>query len=209
MCYICDHEAAERAATKAAEPQPQRELALSEILRGDPCWTYRQRLGERFGPDAKIMVTVALAVEQAQDWDWYWAASRLLTESGYNTFQGKALTPRAEAHDILRPYQELHSASLGSASEEYDRTRSRVLDETGDLNKAYDAADKVYNHLTEASEAAIKAVRETTTERLNLVLAQLFAEIYISEEGTKEPNGNTRWYGNDEPVDDEDDDYDY
>ena len=39
--------------------------------------------------------------------------------------------------------------------------------------------------------------------------SDILDERYVPNHGTKEPNGNTRWYGNDEPVDDGDDEDDY
>lgn len=195
-----------------SEVKTSRKLLVSEILRGDPCYTYSQRLRERF--NVEIDVTVELAESQSDDWDWYWAASRLLTQDGYNKFSKAVNQASQEAERVLRPYRDLARVEREEAGREYDRV---LLAELASMSspwtyheRAYALASKAYAAASEVSEAALAAVRKVTTSRVNKVAAKAFAEIYIGEEGTMDPTGNDRYYDRDDDYSDEyeDDDYD-
>lgn len=213
MCYMCEREEAERAAAKAAAEaalkaaEPKRTLAVSEILRGEPCYTYEQKL-DRFS-EGTVEVTVRLAVEQADDWDWYWAASRLLTEAGYEKFSDRAAKASNEMSDLIKPYRELRNAADQEAVREYNRIRENIVDTTGNWDKAYEEATKVYNELNELSLAAYQAAHKVFQHRQAVAQATAFAELYIGEEGTEEKTGNDRWYAerDEDSYYDEDEDY--
>jgi hypothetical protein len=217
MCHICERENAEKAAAEAARraAEPRRTLQLSEILRGEPCFTYSSRARERFAEAGSVEVTVSLAVEQADDWDWYWAASRLLTEAGYDKFSEVVSKANRAHEDAQRPYRELLNQADQDAIAVYDRVKQEVLDAGGDLNTAYATADKEYIKLRKIPQAALEAVRVITAKARNAAYATAFAEVYISEEGTTERTGNDRYYSSydneDEYYEDEyyEDDTDY
>lgn len=193
-----------------SEVKTSRTLKVSEIRRGEPCYLYSQRLSERF--DAEINVTVELAVSQAEDWDWYWAASRLLTAAGYREFQKAVDKANEEQDQELQPLRELSRSTHNRAREEYNR----VLNDSEKENNywftdaAYSAANKVYTKMVEAIDHAWDAANKITHARINKVAAEAFATLYIGEEGTEEQTGNDKWYGRDDDYDSDEyeDDYD-
>lgn len=193
-----------------SEVKTSRKLLVSEILRGDPCYVYSQRLSERF--NVEIDVTTELAVSQADDWDWYWAASRLLTQKGYDEFSKIVNKAEIAQSNELKGLRELSRSSHNRAREEYNRVLhdSEKENDYWFTDAAYRAANKAYSEMTEVVDAAYEAARKVTEHRVNVVKAQTFAELYISEEGTTDQIGNDRWYGrNDEPEEDYyEDDYD-
>lgn len=194
-----------------SEVKTSRTLKVSEILRGDPCYTYSQRLRERF--TGEIEVTVELAVSQADDWDWYWAASRLLTQAGHEKFKSAV----DKGHETQKEYLQLLRDASRDAHRKAQIEYNRVLETSRGENywvsdDAYRAADKVYSELTEVVDAAYEAARKVTNGRVNKIGAETFATLYIGEEGTEEQTGNDRWYGRDDEPEyedyyDEDEDY--
>lgn len=192
-----------------SEVKTSRKLLVSEVLRGDPCYTYSQRLSERFS--GEIEVTVELAVSQADDWDWYWAASRLLTEAGYDKFSSAVGKANEEQDQELKPLRDLRRSAHDQARTEYNRVLEEHPKEDNYwiTDAAYRAANKVYSELTEVADAGYDAARKVVQGRVNKVAAEAFATLYISEEGTEELTGNDRWYGRDDDYDSEDYDDSY
>lgn len=191
-----------------SEVKTSRKLLVSEILRGDPCYVYSQRLSERF--TGEIEVTVELALSQADDWDWYWAASRLLTVAGYEKFSA-AMEKGYEAQDEeLQFLRDASRSAHNRARDEYNRVLETSRGENyWASDDAYRAANKVYSELTEVVDAAYEAARKVTNGRVNKIGAETFATLYIGEEGTEEPTGNDKWYGRDDDYDSEDYDDSY
>lgn len=194
-----------------SEVKTSRKLLVSEILRGDPCYVYSQRLADRF-KDAVINVTTELAVSQADDWDWYWAASRLLTQNGYDEFSKIVNKAEIAQSNELEDLRKLARAKRELARAEYDQVLRIEVEKEGNWysNAAYEAANKAYNRIVEPIDAALDAARKVTEHRVNVVEAQTFAELYISEEGTTDQTGNDKWYGRDDDYDSDEyeDDYD-
>lgn len=195
-----------------SEVKTSRKLLVSEILRGDPCYTYSQQLRERF--NVEIDVTVELAESQSEDWDWYWAASRLLTSEGYEKFSAAVNTAENEQSDELEPLRKLARERREFARDEYNRVLAIEVEKPGNwyTDAAYIAAKVAYSKVTEVTEAAIEAARKVTNARVNKVAARSFAELYIGEEGTTDETGNDKWYGHDEEPEEDDyyeDDTDY
>lgn len=192
-----------------SEVKTSRTLKVSEILRGDPCYTYSQRLSERFS--GEIEVTVELAVSQSEDWDWYWAASRLLTEAGDKKFSQTVREANEKQDQELKPLRDLRRSAHDQARTEYNRVLEEHPKEDNYwiTDAAYRAANKVYSELTEVADAGYDAARKVVQGRVNKVAAEAFATLYISEEGTEELTGNDRWYGRDDDYDSEDYDDSY
>ena len=194
-----------------SEVKTSRKLLVSEIRRGDPCYTYSQRLRERF--ETEINVTVELAVSQADDWDWCWAASHLLTQAGYEEFLEIVDKAEDAQSDDLKELRELASQKREEAHAKYDHVLRTEQEKQGHwwiTDDAYRAANLAYSEVTEATEAALEAARKITEARVNKIAAQTFAELYIGEEGTEEQTGNDKWYDRDDDYyeDDYDDSYD-
>lgn len=192
-----------------SEVKTSRKLLVSEILRGDPCYTYSSRLRERF--ETEINVTVELALSQADDWDWYWAASRLLTQAGYEKFTSAVGKANEEQDQELKPLRDLRRSAHDQARTEYNRVLEEHPKEDNYwiTDAAYRAANKVYSELTEVADAGYEAARKVVQGRVNKVAAEAFATLYIGEEGTEEPTGNDKWYGRDDDYDSEDYDDSY
>jgi hypothetical protein len=194
-----------------SEVKTSRKLLVSEILRGDPCYTYSQRLRERF--NVEIDVTVELAVSQADDWDWYWAASRLLTTPGYEKFSATVNKAENEQSDALKPYRDLARQAREEARNEYNRVLAIEVEKPGNWysDKAYQAANEAYGKMTQVADAALTAARKVLEGRTNLVAAEAFALLYIEEDGTTDQTGNDKWYGHDDYEDSDyyEDDTDY
>lgn len=191
-----------------SEVKTSRKLLVSEILRGDPCYVYSQRLRDRF--NVEIEVTVKLALRQADDWDWYWAASRLLTEAGYEKFSRTVREANEKQEEGLEPLKALVRTAHQQARSEYNRVLEAENQKAGVWygGAAYRAASQAYNEVTEVIDAAYEAASKVVQSRVNKVAAEAFATLYIGEEGTTDPTGNDKWYGRDDDYSDEyEDDY--
>lgn len=162
------------------ENKASRVLTRETVVSEGPCSYYRNRFTERF-PDS-VEVTVELAVSQSEDWDWWWAAERLLTREGYKTF----LSKNEELEDFLtqqvRPYRDLLNEAYPAYYAEFDRLFAENTDGTwrGD-DGAYEIARKGAKHLIEFATAARDAVYELEVKRLAEGRARIWAEIFISE----------------------------
>lgn len=193
-----------------SEVKTSRKLLVSEILRGDPCYTYSSRLRERF--ETEINVTVELAVSQSSDWDWYWAASRLLTAAGFDKFAEILNKAETEQANDLKELRELARQKRGEARTKYEhvlRTEQERHERWWATDAAYHAADLAYAEVVGVIEAAMEAARKVTGDRVNKIAAKAFAELYIGEDGTTDPTGNDKWYSVNEPEDDYYEDGDY
>ena len=192
-----------------SEVKTSRTLLVSEILRGDPCFEYSSKLAERF--NVEINVTVGLALQQADDWDWYWAASRLLTSDGYEKFSQAVNQEESKQAEHLVELRNIGRSVRDRANAEYSRVLAIEVEKPGNWysNAAYQAANDAYTAITAPMDAALAAARKVTEARVNKVAAKTFAELYIGEDGTTDQTGNDKWYGRDNYDDsyEEDDDY--
>lgn len=157
-----------------------RVLTRETVVGEGPCSYYRNRFIERF-PDS-VEVTVELAVSQSEDWDWWWAAERLLTREGYKTFVSK----NDELEEILlqrvRPYRQLLNEAYTAYYAEFDRLFAENTAGTwaGD-DRAYEIAREGAKHLIEVPQAARDTVEDLNIKRLAEGRARIWAEIFISE----------------------------
>jgi hypothetical protein len=176
MCYMCD-EAAERRKTEEAEKAkreaeaPRRILTRETVEDYDPCWTFSTRFEERF-PE-QVEVTVELAVSQALDWDWHWAADRLLSPNGYDAWSRISLQAEDDYDAAIEPYSKLLTAAYDEADRVYSNTRYSTLSRA--------KADEAYQATLEIPRAAGDAAREIANRRWQEARAKAWAEIYISE----------------------------
>jgi hypothetical protein len=162
-----------------SEVKASRVLTRETVMWGNPCDEYRERFNERF-PES-VEVTVKLAVSQAEDWDWYWAAQKLLTQKGYNTFCNNTRVVGQEYDATVQPYQDLMNAAYRKADDVY---RQAVDDGPAQglyYNVRYDRANKLYNEVVAVPSAAFAAARKVAQKRLNEAHAKAWAEIFITE----------------------------
>jgi len=160
-----------------SEVKTSRVLTRETVMRGNPCDEYRERFNERF-PES-VEVTVELAVSQAEDWDWYWAASQLLTTNGYNTFCNNQRTAEGKYDAVMQPYRVLMDAAYSEADSVYQQALNEGY--TLHYTVRYDRANKAYAEVMAVPRAAIAAARKIAQKRLNEAHAKAWAEIFISE----------------------------
>ena len=179
MCELCEQAVQAEEAKEASTKVPSRILTRRTVLDHHPCSTYRSRFTQRF-PE-QVEVTVGLAVIQAMDWDWKWAAEELLSYDGYQAWR-KQQDAALDVHEAtMRPYFELSAVAYSTASA---KRRERVAELTGggmSHGKAVDLAWEEFDQDLEPSYAATAAVERISNKRYQQALAKAWAEIYISE----------------------------
>lgn len=166
--------ARKQAAEKAKETPNSRILTRETVLRWDPCYTYRSRFLDRF-PES-VEVTVKLAVSQANDWDWFWAAENLLKST--TTFDELSDAAYKIYEAAMRPFRDLEEARAQEIVGEYRR-----IDRTQgwrEASKFWDTAMNVVVAARAAADAAAGAVYKQAQ-------AKAWAECYIAE-GTDNEN---------------------
>jgi hypothetical protein len=157
-----------------------RTLTHATLMAEGPCSTYRARFTERF-PE-KVEVTVELAVSQASDWDWYWAAEQLLSRDGYRHWKKQLAASEEEHYNSLRPYEDL----LSNAWDVAYRVREADFEELHGVrgkneDDAWDAATQKFREALVIPRAALDAASEIANERRQQARAKAWAEIYIAE----------------------------
>lgn len=211
MCYICTQAEQAREAAKAKEAPASRTLEFQTVRRFGPCWEYRSKLQERY-PES-VEVTVELAVSQANDWDWYWAAENLLTTDGYHAFCDRASDAERERQKVIEPYNNVRRAMRQAMKAEYDRVRREEIAKGVNEWDAGNTASKLYYKLTDMLPNVydLDWYKEASQKRVE-AWARAWAEIYISEEGLElDHDPETDEYYDDEPQEndyyDENEDY--
>ena len=162
-----------------SEVKTSRVLTRETVMRGNPCDEYADRFNERF-PES-VEVTVELAVSQAEDWDWYWAAQKLLTQKGYNTFHNNMRVADREYDVAIQPYSGLMDAAYSKANSVYQQAIDDNLTQGLNFDKPHSNANKLYAEVVAVPSAALAAARKVAQKRLNEVRAKAWAEIYLTE----------------------------
>lgn len=161
-----------------------RTLTRAALLREEPCYTYSSRFIDRF-PESGVAVTVELAVEQAEDWDWWWAANSLLTPEGYQQWREIQRAAEPVYEDSLRPYNDLVNRAYELAA----KTRAKIMRGMDFYSKEWDAANDrasaAEQEILEIPRAASKAAYRVAGKHLHRAEAKAFAEIFISEGGNE------------------------
>ena len=224
-CIYCEQERAREAADKvasekaaaeavAAHPVPtERLLTLEMVLKGSPCYEYRNRFTERYGKDG-VMVTVEKALSESDDWDWEWAGAILLSRKAKAEFSRRSREADKKHDDTMQPYSDL----VNAAYDEYYRVRDAAATEAYDKGLSYGAR---YEYMDKASEgiitvpnAAYNAAHEISRKMRSDARIRAFAELFITD-----GPAYAEEHKDDEPLDlslynlessewDEDEDYD-
>lgn len=216
MCYLCDER--ERANTmvpttveapkeEVKEVPTSRTLTREMFLKGEPCWHYRNQFDTLF-PES-VEVTVELAVSQANDWDWFWAAENLLSQEGYEKFKTACRAVDKVRTDTLAPYTAVRNAARRAAEEEQDKKYQALL---ASGVRRWDAEDQAYefqqnllNVLGYNSDFYNSDVVKAAEKAYIEAQAQAWAELFLTDKDAYEEQ-----HKNDEPFVeyiDEDDDY--
>jgi hypothetical protein len=207
-----DQEAAAlAAAAKEEAPKPtSRLLTRDMVLKGSPCYEYRNRFTERYGQDG-VMVTVEKALSESDDWDWEWAGAILLSRKAKAEFSRRSREAEKAYDDAMKPYWGL----VNAAYDKYYEVRSQASREAFEKGLSYGAR---YEYMDKASEgiisvpnAAQNAAHQIAGKMRSDAWITAFAELFILDE-----EAYNEEHKNDEPVydpdlerEDEDDDYLY
>jgi len=170
-----------------SENKTSRTISVSTILSYSPCHTYTKRLIERFGADGEILFTAEIAGEQAQDWDWYWAAEKLLTWTEADAFYTAAREISAKHSPTSHPYRNMLREARREAEGIFSDTRDKLITEGASSWDAYEMANKAYTEHTAPAEAAYRAVYKLAEERINQEWASKFAELFLASSKELQP----------------------
>lgn len=185
MCYLCDErreaeKAAEEAAkTEVKEVPTSRTLTREMVLRGGPCSHYRHQFIDRF--PVSVEVTTELAVSQAKDWDWCWAAAHLLSRDAYMNYPAAERLLETEYNESMKPFWDAHSAGRMLFGHVFEETREKALKagesryRASDL--AYEAQEKALKPFQDAADAAHKVLYQ----RMQESKARLWAELFLAD----------------------------
>lgn len=212
-CEFCDKErareaedkaAAELAATEAKEAHPvptTRLLTKEMVLRGSPCYEYRNRFNERYGKDG-VMVTVEKALNESEDWDWEWAGSILLSRKAKAEFSRRSREAEKVWDDTMRPYQQI----MDEAYNKYYQVRDEAVRSEEYQNlRTWNARDAFINKASEGvltiPNAAYTAADEIARKIRRDARITAFAELFITDGAAYEEE-----HKNDGPVYDPDTD---
>lgn len=211
---VADKAAAERAAaeTKEVHPAPtSRLLTLEMVLKGSPCWEYRNRFTERYGENG-VEVTVEKALSESDDWDWEWAGAILLSRKAKAEFSRRSREADRAYDEVMLPYGEL---VLG-AYDKYHAVREEAFqtDEYRalDWNDRYEYLDKIVEGFMTIPNAAQRAANEIATKRRSDARISAFAELFILDGpayAEEHKNDEPFVIKDDEPEDSYDDYPDY
>lgn len=201
---VADKALAEQAAAKTKEAHPtERLLTLEMVLKGSPCYKYRNRFIERYGENG-VTVTVEKALSESNDWDWEWAGSVLLSRKAKAEFSRRSRGADQAFDDAMKPYWDLYNA----AYDKYYRARVEAsrTDEYQKLswNDRYDYLDKASDGILEIPRAAQNAADQIAAKRRCDARITAFAELFILDGPAYEEE-----HKDDEPFvryEDEDDD---
>lgn len=209
-CTMCNEERAQMAAQqpKVEEVPTSRALTREMFMKGHPCYIYRTRFIERF--PVSVEVTAELAVSQADDWDWWWAAYYLLSKAGYAEFSIRVAEVEQIYADTLAPYRAVRAALQSEAEKQQMLYRDKLHE---DGVPYYDAEDKSYilygslMRTVGSGEYYGTSVAENAAKARVEGIARVWAELFLEDKDAYEAQ-----HKDDEPFvenDDEDEDDDY
>lgn len=187
-CDFCDRERArevadkalaEQAAAQTKEVHPtSRLLTLEMVLKGSPCYEYRNRFTERYGKDG-VVVTVEKALSESDDWEWGWAGSVLLSRKAKAEFSRRSREADKAYDDAMKPYWDLSDAAHDKYYEA--RSEAQLTNEYRALgwNDRYTYLDKASGVILEIPNAAQRAAEKIAAKRRSDARIIAFAELFI------------------------------
>lgn len=207
-CEYCDKERAREVADKAAAEQvaeatpvaapTSRLLTREMLLKGSPCYEYRNRFTERYGENG-VEVTVEKALSEADDWDWEWAGAILLSRNAKAEFSRRSREADNKYDRTMQPYWDL----LNAAKDEYYQVRDAAGREAYEKGLGYDARyaymDEKSKPILAAQNAAVNAANEIAAKQRSTVWITAFAELFVTDGPAYEEE-----HKNDDPVYDPD-----
>lgn len=216
LCEYCDKERAREVADKALAAQAAAEtkeahptsrlLTLEMVLKGSPCYEYRNQFTERYGENG-VEVTVEKALSESDDWDWEWAGAVLLTRKAKAEFSRRSREADRAYDEVMQPYWDLVNAAYDKYYEV--RTEASLTDEYRALrgNDRYAYLDKRTEGIIAIPNAAQRAANEIAAKQRSDARITAFAELFIQDGAAyAEEHKNDELFVN--PYEGEDDEYD-
>jgi hypothetical protein len=190
-CYSCRAYREEQATKAAPEPQPatpaaevkevptSRVLTREMVLRQDPCSEYRNRFIERF--PVSVEVTVELAVSQAEDWEWGWAATSLLSSKAQRKLYPRMRDAENTFDSTMQPYWDLVNAAYNKYHEAFDQAKAEARSKGMNSLQQWDYAEQQAARILEIPNAAVKAVNKVAQKIKSQEIARAWAEQFIQD----------------------------
>lgn len=213
-CDICaeyrkNKAAAEQAAaeTKEVHPVPtSRLLTLEMVLKGSPCYEYRNRFTERYGENG-VEVTVEKALSESDDWDWEWAGTILLSRKAKAEFSRRSREAAKAYDDTMQPYWDLLNAAYDKYYAARDAASIEAYQKNVPYTERYALLDKASEGILTIPKAAQEAANEIATKRCTDARITAFAELFIADgPAYEEEHKDDEPFVN--PYEEEDDDAD-
>lgn len=157
-----------------------RVLTIHDLNNADACYTYTSLFRERF-PEGSVDMTVDLAVSQAKDWDWYFAAGAFLRDR--TDWNSKINEAERQYIASTRPYRELLSSARVEARKLFEDLAEKHGYYTDEYYKAYSEVDVEFQRRMAVPRAAYNAAVEAADLAVSTAKARAFAEQYIAEGG--------------------------
>jgi len=166
------------ALAEAAKIPTSRVLTRDMVLRNRPCSEYRHRFMDRF--PVSVEVTKELAVGQAQDWDWWWAAEQLLSYGAYKQFGERVNVIDNEYDAATAPYYKL----VNDARDVLYQRQDAATDANPQLSypERVELREKIRRELMEAPIAARDAATPILAKRRVEKIATVWAELFLADE---------------------------
>lgn len=216
-CEYCEQEKAREArdkaaaaaaaeASKLAHPVPtSRLLTLEMVLKGSPCYEYRNRFTERYGKDG-VVVTVEKALSESNDWDWEWAGAVLLSRKAKAEFSRRSREADKAYDETMQPYWDLSNAAYDRYLAARDAAQVTAEYRALGWNDRYDYLDKASVGILEIPNAAQGAAEEIAAKRRSDARIIAFAELFILDGAAyEEEHKDDEPFVN--PYEDEDDEF--
>lgn len=197
---VADKAAAEKAAeeTKVAHPVPtSRLLTLEMVLKGSPCYEYRNRFTERYGENG-VVVTVEKALSESDDWDWEWAGTILLSRKAKAEFSRRSREADKAYDDAMKPYWDLVNAAYNKYYEVRDAVAVEAYQKNVPDTERYVLMDKASEGILTIPQAAQRAADEIATKRRSDARITAFAELFITDGPAYEDDYNDYYDENDD-----------
>lgn len=162
-------------------------ITLAQLERHGACSEYRGRFEETFGNSAKV--TLELAAQYADRFEWSWAAEMLLTSANYAAWRDTVNQPevaRAHRRAIDEAYH-VREAAYAEAREAYQAVLANLpahtwgQDEAPERTAAREAAHAVLRAAENKAYEAYADTRDKANKVYQTSIATKFAELYLTQ----------------------------
>lgn len=167
-------------------------ITLAQLERHGACSEYRGRFEETFGDSAKV--TLELAAEYADRFDWSWAAEMLLTPANYAAWRDTVNQPEvAKAHrQAIDEAYHVREAAYAEATQAYEAVLANLpahtwgQDEAPERTAVREAAHAVLRAAEDKAYQAYTDTRDKANKVYQTSVATKFAELYLTQPAVPE-----------------------